>query len=74
MVRLRKPRTTAGEVLRDALMSVQRRAHVERRIVCTRSWLAPQDVHPWVQREGLKRRVAHGNRLLFCCNNSFFFR
>ena len=43
-----EPRASAREVLRDALVRIERRAHVQRRIVGTIAWCAMQHVDPWV--------------------------
>ena len=49
-VSLCKPRASAREVLRDALMRIQRRADIQRRVVGPSAWCALQHVYPRVKR------------------------
>ena len=58
-VSLCKPRASARKVLRDALMRIQRRADIQRRVVGPSAWCARQHVDPRVKRECLQTCVGH---------------
>ena len=49
-VGLREACTGAGEMLGNSLVRIQRRADVQRWVVCAVAWCAPQDVHPRIER------------------------